>query len=209
MADALRNHDDLAASFANEYRVRAGQVSGLPTLEILVARACGGCPGCRRARRRPAAGFVPVPSPVPVVDRLGPPISEYFHEGTTDVVLVLVEDARNARTGRRLRRAVAALVAEGLRSVVAPRDRIEAWRDVLASQPVAVTTEWQPTALPDITTAVLALDDDLAIRPVDVLRFGPPRLVFVDAEEPDPQWPHQKLAARSHVMTLDQLLEGV
>jgi hypothetical protein len=142
-----------------------------------------------------------------VVDELTAPIIDYFHRGATDIVLVLVDNSRESRTARRLRRAINALVAGGLRSLVAAPDQVEALRAVLASRPVLVATEWEPTALPDLTTVVVALESDGVIPLHEVLRHGPRRLVFIDADAPDPDWPHQKLASRSHVVTLAQLLQ--
>lgn len=207
MAAGLRERDDLAHAFAAEYGVGAGQVPSSPDLEIHVARACGGCPGCRRAHRRPSAGYVPIPPPAAVAESVDARITGLFHGGANDVVLVLVDDWREPRTGRRLRKAINELVSKGVRSVVATPQIVEALRDTLASRPVAVSTAWQPTALPNITTAVIAVDSAQTAIPVhEVLHLGPPRLVFVDPDTPDPDWPNQRLGARSHVITLDLLL---
>ena len=132
-------------------------------------------------------------------------IAKYFHVGATDVVIVLVDEPNSFQTSRRLRRAIAGLIAKGLRSIVASDARVDALWNVLASQPVAVATEWQPTALPQITTAALAVDSSLPYE--NVLTFGPPRLVFVDAEARDPESPGQPLAARSDIVRLEHLLE--
>jgi hypothetical protein len=79
----------------------------------------------------------------------------------------------------------------------------------LASAPVAVATSWQPTALPDIPTAVVVAPDDPTMKLQDVLTYGPQRLVFVDHDQLDPEWPRQTIAARPNVITLDELLECI
>jgi hypothetical protein len=210
MAAVLRQQDDLGRAFATEYTVLPGEITSLPDLEIHVARACGGCPACRRVRRRVAGGYVPNPPPPIVAEPAGQPVLEYFANGLTDLVLVLVDDWREPRSLRRLRRAITALVGQGLGSLVAPAETIGLLRGTLASRPVVVSTVWQPTALPDITTAVVALDsEEVGIDVSQVLRLGPRRLVFVDPDTPDPDWPNQSLRARSQVMTLDHLLDTV
>ena len=71
-----------------------------------------------------------------------------------------------------------------------------------------MSTAWQPTGLPDLTTAVVALDASQEAIPLsDVLATGPPRMVFVDPDVPDPDWPHQRLRARSQALSLDHLLD--
>jgi superfamily II DNA helicase RecQ len=207
MAQAMLHDDDLAAAFAREYSVRPGHVTAIPELGVHVARACGGCPACRRARSRVARGYIPNPQPPAVPDPMSKETMKYFTQDA-DLILVLVDDWREPRVERRMRRAVTGLIGHGLGALVAPAAMVDALYEALAMHSVIVSTAWQPTGLPDITTAVIAVDPNQEAIPVqDVLRLGPPRVVFVDPELPDPEWPHQQLRARAQALMLDGLLE--
>jgi len=209
VAAVLHGHDDLAPAFAREYSVEPGDVELLPDVEVRVARACGGCPACRREGRRVSSGHIPIPPPARVVDRVSREVAEHV-VANSGLLLVLVEDSEKPRSARLVRRAIQGLIAQGLGSLVAPATVLDALDATLASRPVVVSESWDPVSLPDITTAIVAVPHSASgLGWREVLGPGPPRLLFVDRDTPDPEWPHQTLGARSHVVTLDHLLREV
>ena len=208
MTRALEPATNLCDAFAREYTVNPGEVLARPRLRVRVARACGGCPACRAETETVTPGLLPVPPPPMVGDRVSPDISSLVN-ASEGFLLVLVTDVHASTTTRRLRRALRYLVERGLSAVVAPRPTLHALSETLATRPVLTSDTWDPTALPDVVTAVVASLPTPSISLEGVLRFGPSRIAFVDSSAIDPEWESQTLASRQHAMPLEKFLEGV
>ena len=205
MLRALSEATDLAEAFAAEYRVNPGDVPALPALRVRVSPACGGCPACRAANRVVRAGLSPLPPPPAVGEHISPTVASRV-AAADGRLLVVVDDVAAPKTTRRLRRAVRRLAEHGLSSVVGSRATLAALRDALETKPVVTSETWEPTALPDVVTAVIAVADTPSIPVRTVLRFGPPRIAFVDANSRDPDWGAQTLASRQHAVPLETFL---
>lgn len=211
MNRAMAPDASLCAAFAAEYSVARGDVPALPQLRIRVSRACGGCPGCRAEGLGSRAGVRPDPGPSRVHDPLRPSIARLL-DVPDRALCVLVEDLTSGKTTRRVRSALRQLAGVGASVFVAPAETLRAIRADLERRPVITATTWDPTALPDISSVVLALHPYVAIDLDDALRSGPPRFVLVDGGAADPFWPSQTLSSRPNALSLEtflSILEGL
>lgn len=193
----------LCAAFAAEYGISRHAIPSLPSVQVKVVKACGGCPECRRLGRAPNPGYLPDPGPPRVADRAAANIGQLITD-PSGALIVLVDDPDSRGTVRRLRSELRRLIEGGVCAVVAPRDTLKALFDVAAVRPVINATEWDPTALPELTCAVVALNADTS-ELADMLRFGPRRLVFAVREASDPDFSHGTLAGRPNTVALTDL----
>jgi hypothetical protein len=211
--EALRNAiaagsaPGLCAAFAHEYSFKRGAVSEFPELRVQVASACGGCPACRELGSPPNPGFQPDPGPPNVKDPVRPSVAALVAD-VSRTLIVLVDSPDAQRTTRRLLRTLRRLIALGVSMVVAPPKTLKALEDAAAARPLVTASVWEPTALPDLTTAVVAVDPG-DFRLADILRSGPARFVFAPPDQEDPEWRQETVASRPNTMSLAQFADLV
>jgi hypothetical protein len=92
--------------------------------------------------------------------------------------------------------------------VVATPKTLKALEDAAVTRPVVTASLWEPTALPELTTAVVAVDPG-DFRLADILRSGPARFVFANPDQEDPEWRLETVASRPNTMSFAQFADLV
>lgn len=204
LLSAMRTKTHLEQAFATEYSVAVGDVSALPDLQVHVVPACGGCPACRAIGEPLRPGFSPEPPPPRIRNEIGTQLRRLLD--VDGLLIVVVRPGRRLRA--RLRSVLRWLCAEGVVSVVAPASVAEDLQDVTREIPVMTALAWDTSRLPEAPTAAFALGDAREAVPLSaVLHATMSRVLFVDEDRQDPEWPAQRIAARPAAIPLERLME--
>ena len=204
LISAMSAKTRLEQAFAAEYAVAVGDVSALPELQVHVVRSCGGCPGCRAIGEPLRPGFAPEPPPPRIRNQVGEHLGRFLD--TDSLLIVAVGSGRRLRA--RLRSALRWLCAEGVVSIVAPAPVAEDLEEVTRELPIMTASAWDSSRLPEAPTAAFAIGEARdAVSLSAVLHATMSRVLFVDENRQDPEWPAQRLADRPAAMALERLME--
>lgn len=122
LKDALSGQECISAVLSETYSIPAKPGRSGVAVEI----SCGGCPFCRSMGSKPYCGSIHAPWPVwrrtfPVGDVLRSMLSRH------NMLAIFYEAGRGREWNRHRNAVVLWLAAQGIRSVVAPRELLEEW----------------------------------------------------------------------------------
>jgi superfamily II DNA/RNA helicase len=129
MREALRAKRCISEIFAEAYTIPKSQTSGTKS-PVIVSRACGGCPVCRKDGVTPFSGIMPASRPVWQEPKLflGQEIQRLF--AGDNLMLIFYESLEQLNKMRRGSRLFKWLIDQGMRNIVIPPEHQQFIKEV-------------------------------------------------------------------------------
>jgi ATP-dependent DNA helicase RecQ len=197
MRDALRPKRCLSEILAEAYTISAREIPE-PRKRVIVSRACGGCPVCRKNGVTPFSGIMPVPPPVWQKPKffVGEELRRLL--AGDKLLLIFYESIDDRSWKRRIHRVVQWLIGQGIRNLVVPHELYS----ILIKEPnqsrydfLFLFDKYQPVLMPRIPTLIFHSTGNVLPSNYLSLNRSPhaPLIIVLPADTVDPSRDDRKL----------------
>jgi ATP-dependent DNA helicase RecQ len=186
MFDVLQGDKCISELLADAYSI--------PREHVMPSKACGGCPQCRRTRREPFAGAMPIPPPPwdPQTD-VGDDLKAFLSSRNV-LTIFYQQDGNKGKWKRRLEAVIRWLVTQGIRNIVASEGLEGELMDSVSVVPTGACIfffkQYKPLRMPRVPTLIFCPPGSRAsvgwLTPNS--RDGkPPRILLLPNDIEDPR----------------------
>lgn len=197
MREALRPKGCISEIFAEAYTIPARETPE-PRSRVMVSRACGGCPVCRKNGVKPFSGIMPVPRPVWQKPKFF--VGEELQRLLADEKLMLIfyESVDERSWQRRSNKLLKWLTEQGIRNIVIPQKLHNTFIKEVSKVPdtfIFLFENYKPIWMPRIPTLIFH-PQGVSLTPIYLSKLNAsnaPRIILLPVDTPDPDKDHRRL----------------